>query len=73
MDGVDFTVLNAAASGKVRAEVAAAESLIPAGTGVNLPLISAYMTHRLYTPAEATLQQALKDVSSIPKDACSPL
>jgi hypothetical protein len=65
-DGAPFTVPAAAAAEKIRSDVGAAQALLPAAGGVNLPLISAYVTHRLYTPAEAALRQAL---SAAPDDA----
>src|SRR5262249_14353274 len=66
MDGVGFTVLDAAAARRTRAEIAAAQALVPEGSGANLPLISVYVQHQLYTPAEAALQQAL---AAAPEDA----
>jgi hypothetical protein len=57
-DGARFTVPDAPIARRIRAEVAAARSLMT-GESVNLPLLSLQVTHRLYTPAEAALQQAL--------------
>jgi hypothetical protein len=59
MDEAEFTVLDAAAARKARAELDAARALLPAEAGVNLPLVGVYIKYRLYTPAKALLDRAL--------------
>lgn len=58
-DGAAFTVPDAVTAQKIRSEIAAAGSLMPDPSAVNLPLVALYVTHQLYTPAEAALQHAL--------------
>jgi hypothetical protein len=65
-DGAPFAVLAAGAAQKIRADIAAAQALVPDASAVNLPLITVYITHQLYTPAAAELQRAL---ALTPEDA----
>src|SRR5207244_2752500 len=60
-----FTVLDAASAGRIRAEVVAAQALVPDGP-TNLPLIAIYVEHRLYGPAATALRRAL---DADPQDA----
>jgi hypothetical protein len=65
-DGAEFSVPEAAAAAKIRDELAAAQEAIPEAAGLNLPLVSLYVDHHLYSAAEAALQKA---ITASPGDA----
>jgi hypothetical protein len=65
-DFAAFTVMDPTTAARVRAEIDAARALVPAESALNLPLISIYVTNRLFAPAEAALQRAL---AATPEDA----
>ena len=60
MGGAGFIVPGAAVARQARAAIAAAQALVPAGAGTNLPLIACCIQQQLYTPAAAALREALQ-------------